>query len=145
MALPLYTSEDSGDPSDSSGYLQKLINHVTQNNLNTTELEAARQGAVDLLAALQLFSTIVYMESYVNSMIMGGGAPGDIAITALGVGTLADGEMLARVGSSLVGVDLFENMSPLQTIRFNSGGTALEGFDDPITEIFKQNYLTGGM
>ena len=103
----------------------KMLNTQTQVNLNTSDLETAWGGYGSLDARFNAFSTTyatqVWTIDEIESRIVAGGAPGDIGITAFGVGTLADGEILARVGSSLTGVD------------------------NPITEIFKQNYLTGGI
>ena len=82
MSLPLYTSEDSGDPSIATGYLQKLNAHITQNILNTSEIEAARQGAVDLVTNLINRSAAMraYVEFYVDSVSITGADPADIPL-----------------------------------------------------------------
>jgi len=107
MALPLYTSGDSGDPSNAAGYLQKLINHVTQNNTNTNELETARGVYANLNLRITAdetnlganYSTTTVMQAFVNGQIATGG----------------------------VGWDTFG--SPLQPLRLNAAGDAPEGYE----------------
>ena len=90
-----------------------------------TEVENGRGVQANLAARFayieSTFATQSWTISEIESRITMGGAPGDVAITDIGVGTLSDGEILGRVGSSLAGVAI-SDIADVRSVLQNLGG-----------------------
>lgn len=117
-----------------TGYIAKLNALVTEANaalgLRLTQAQVdARVGAIGVLLAgltanlnaggfkvtgagnASASGDLVNLAT-AEALLLGGGTPGNIPITSLGVGTVADGELVGRSGSAIVGVGMinFNNL-----------------------------------
>lgn len=112
-------------------YIDRLNALRTRAEASSTEVEAARGSEATLSARLALLvpgngmtanlnaagwritglgdpvnSQDAATRSWVAAQVVGGGAPGDIPITSLNVGTLVDGDLVIRNGAGIGGRSL---------------------------------------